>query len=61
MMISMLQNHFIVSVEVPTMHCSNYCVDPTLEGLKMTQAESKHVALRMYYSIITYVTLLCFD
>jgi hypothetical protein len=45
--ISVLRNHFIVSVGDPTMHCSNYCMDLSLEGLKMTQVESKHVALRM--------------
>jgi hypothetical protein len=28
-----------------TMHCSTYCMDLTIEGLKMTQVGSKHVAL----------------
>jgi hypothetical protein len=43
----MLHNHFIVSVGDSTMRCSNYRMDVTLEGLKMTQVESKHVTLRM--------------
>jgi hypothetical protein len=40
-------NNFIISVGDPTVHCSTYCMDLTLEGLKMTQVESKHVALCM--------------
>jgi hypothetical protein len=40
-------NQFIVSVGDPTMHCSTYCMDLTLADLKMTQVETKHVALRM--------------
>jgi hypothetical protein len=43
----MLHKYFIVNVGYPTMRCSNYCMDLALEGLKMTQVESKHVAFRM--------------
>jgi hypothetical protein len=44
--ISELHNNFIASVGDFTMHCSNYCMDLTPEGLKMTQVDAKHVALR---------------
>jgi hypothetical protein len=32
---------------IPQCIVYNYVMDLTLEGLKMTQVESKHVALRM--------------
>jgi hypothetical protein len=56
--ISVLYNQFIVSVGYPTMHCSTYCMNLTLEVLKITQVESKHVALRIQHSIIMYITWL---
>jgi hypothetical protein len=40
--ISLLYNRIIVSVWGPTMHCPTYCMDLTLEGLKMTQ-ESRNM------------------
>jgi hypothetical protein len=35
--ISLLHNRIIISIGDPTMHCPTYCMDLTLEGLKMTQ------------------------